>query len=116
MRGPHRCIAADSYFASVQVANKMLEEEFNFLRPVKTCHCEFPKPKQFLEGLEMVINGLLYQMGHDDGRVVLIATIWVDRDRIFLSAHAKDRTRAIHNIPCDGGSWMIPILIQHQLD
>ena len=84
-RGQRRCVAADSYFASVQAATKMLEEGFDFLGPVKTCHREFPK--QFLEGLEIPPG-----RGHtrslvsddDDGRIALIATMWVDRDRKFF--------------------------------
>ena len=91
--GPRRCIATDLYFASVQAAKQMLEEGFDFLGPVKSCHREYPK--QFVEGLEIPPGrGHTWSIVSDD----------------------DDRTRATHNIACDAGSWRIPRLMQHQSD
>ena len=85
-RGNPRCVAGDSYFASVGAALKMKRDmNMDFIGPVKQCHKEFPKT--FLNDLELPTG-----RGHtrslvsldDDGKPELVAAMWVDRDRKFF--------------------------------
>jgi hypothetical protein len=84
-RGNPRCLAADSYFASVGCAVATKKRNLDLIGNVKQCHKEYPKA--FLEALELPSGrGSTRSLVSYNERGIpeLLATMWVDRDRKFF--------------------------------
>jgi hypothetical protein len=79
-----RIVCADSYFASVSCADEMRRIGLKFIGVVKTATKKFPKP--WLSAYEMVNRGerkgLIVK--DDSGRAILMAYVWMDRDRRYF--------------------------------
>ena len=90
----HRCVFADSYFASVQAAQELFKVGFRFTGVVKTATKGFPYAH--LTSLQFGGKGEWKGLHHKGNGTLadpdLLAFAWVDRDRrYFISSHSSLR-------------------------
>jgi hypothetical protein len=82
--GSSRVVCADSYFSSVQAAEQLLSMGLKFIGIVKTATKQFPM--QALGSIEMEMRGErdTYVNKTEDGRVRMMAMVWLDRERRYF--------------------------------
>ena len=98
--GSGRIICADSYFASVTAAERLLEMDLKFIGVIKTATKKFHMT--YLSSRELSCRGQRVCMvnKYRDGSVKLMALMWMERERryfISTTSHAEEGA-AYHRI------------------